>query len=59
MTFSIIFFISDARNYLRKMREEQIRDGEYVVRLWEDYLIDNSHKLGDECEDFSDRLTVV
>ncbi|KAL5014483.1 hypothetical protein ScPMuIL_008753 [Solemya velum] len=38
----------EARNYLRKMREEQMRDGEYVVRLWEEYLEDNSHKLGDE-----------
>ncbi|XP_041362007.1 ER membrane protein complex subunit 2-like [Gigantopelta aegis] len=38
----------EARRILRKLREEQIRDGDMVVQLWENVLIDYSHKLGDE-----------
>ena len=45
---SILFL--DARDYLRKMREEQMRDGETAVRLWEEVLRDNAYKLGDECK---------
>ena len=42
--------LTDARDYLRKMREEQIRDGETAVRIWEEVLRDNAYKLGDECK---------
>ena len=46
------FIFTDARDYLRKMREEQMRDGETAVRLWEEVLRDNAYKLGDECKPF-------
>ena len=45
--------LTDARDYLRKMREEQIRDGETAVRIWEEVLRDNAYKLGDECKSIS------
>jgi hypothetical protein len=40
--------ISEARNVLRKLREEQVRDGELEVKLWEEALMDCCHKLGSE-----------
>ena len=53
---SILF--SDARDYLRKMREEQMRDGETAVRLWEEVLRDNAYKLGDERKNIQEDLLV-
>ncbi|PVD32057.1 hypothetical protein C0Q70_07484 [Pomacea canaliculata] len=38
----------EARNILRKLRDDQVRDGDIVVKLWEDVLMDASHKLGNE-----------
>ncbi|KAL3889788.1 hypothetical protein ACJMK2_002116 [Sinanodonta woodiana] len=38
----------DARDQLRKMREDQVRDGPLVMDLWENTLCDHIHKLGDE-----------
>ncbi|ESP03354.1 hypothetical protein LOTGIDRAFT_205044 [Lottia gigantea] len=38
----------EARTILKKMREEQVRDGDMVVKLWEGFVIHQSHKLGDE-----------
>ncbi|XP_064597638.1 ER membrane protein complex subunit 2-like [Liolophura sinensis] len=38
----------EGRDYLRKMREDQVREGDMVVRIWEEILQDYSHKLGDE-----------
>ncbi|XP_033726460.1 ER membrane protein complex subunit 2-like [Pecten maximus] len=38
----------EARNILRRIREEQARDGQTVVRVWEEVLMKNRNKLGDE-----------
>ncbi|XP_060069117.1 ER membrane protein complex subunit 2-like [Ylistrum balloti] len=38
----------EARNILRRVREEQARDGQTVVRVWEEVLMKNRNKLGDE-----------
>ncbi|XP_055998569.1 ER membrane protein complex subunit 2-like isoform X2 [Ostrea edulis] len=38
----------EARNHLRRMREDQIRDGQTVVSLWEDVLMSERNKLGEE-----------
>ncbi|XP_046573197.1 ER membrane protein complex subunit 2-like [Haliotis rubra] len=38
----------EARSILRKLREEQVRDGDTVVQLWERVLMEQSDKLGDE-----------
>ncbi|XP_050395396.1 ER membrane protein complex subunit 2 [Patella vulgata] len=38
----------EARTILKKMRDEQVRDGDMVVKLWEGFLIHHSHKLADE-----------
>ncbi|XP_052709346.1 ER membrane protein complex subunit 2-like [Crassostrea angulata] len=38
----------EARNHLRRMREDQVRDGQTVVSLWEDVLMSERNKLGDE-----------
>lgn len=32
------------------MREDQVRDGQTVVSLWEDVLMSERNKLGDECK---------
>ena len=40
--------LSEARDALRKMREEQVRDGQKVIRLWRQVLSNYVHKLGDE-----------
>ncbi|WAR16197.1 EMC2-like protein [Mya arenaria] len=37
----------EARDALRKMREDQVRDGQRVIRLWK-RLANYAHKLGDE-----------
>lgn len=44
------YIFPEARNILRKLRDDQVRDGDIVVKLWEDVLMDASHKLGNECE---------
>lgn len=41
-------FFSEARDALRKMREDQVRDAPKVVQLWRDVLSNYPHKLGDE-----------
>lgn len=43
-------FLTEARNHLRRMREDQVRDGQTVVSLWEDVLMSERNKLGDECK---------
>ncbi len=45
----VIWTVSEARSILRKLREEQVRDGDTVVQLWERVLMEQSDKLGDEC----------
>lgn len=40
----------EARNQLRRMREDQVRDGQTVVSLWENVLMTERNKLGDECK---------
>lgn len=37
-----------ARDCLRKLREDNVRDSELVVRLWEESLMNSREKLGDE-----------
>lgn len=51
--------LTDARDYLRKMREEQIRDGETAVRIWEEVLRDNAYKLGDELWTVQEQIAVA
>lgn len=43
-------FLTEARIHLRRMREDQVRDGQTVVSLWEDVLMSERNKLGDECK---------
>lgn len=54
LTFIFYFhnacFLTEARNHLRKLREDQVRDGQTVVSLWEDVLMSERNKLGDECK---------
>lgn len=54
LTFIFYFhnacFLTEARNHLRRMREDQVRDGQTVVSLWEDVLMSERNKLGDECK---------
>ncbi|GFO13921.1 ER membrane protein complex subunit 2 [Plakobranchus ocellatus] len=38
----------EARNTLKKYREDQIRDSDLVVSLWEDVISDKCSRLGDE-----------
>lgn len=38
----------DARTYLRKLREDQIRDAAMVVQIWEEVLMNYAYNLGDE-----------
>jgi len=44
----IISYVSEARDALRKMREDQVRDASKVVQIWRDVLSNYPHKLGDE-----------
>ena len=44
-----LFFILGARDCLRRLREDHMRDSELVVRLWEESLMNYREKLGDEC----------
>ncbi|KAJ8321986.1 hypothetical protein KUTeg_000457 [Tegillarca granosa] len=46
--FIFLIHYTGARNQLRRIREEQVRDGHMVVWLWEDILMKDRHKLGDE-----------
>lgn len=39
---------SEARDELRKCRENNWRSSERVVELWEDIVCDSQHRLGDE-----------
>ncbi|XP_005095021.1 ER membrane protein complex subunit 2 [Aplysia californica] len=38
----------EARNILKKFRDEQTRDSDLVVSLWEEVIMDKCHRLGDE-----------
>ncbi|XP_076456472.1 ER membrane protein complex subunit 2-like [Babylonia areolata] len=49
----------EARGILRKLREEQVRDGDLVVKLWEDVLMDASHKLGNELWNVYEQVCVA
>ncbi|XP_045180975.2 ER membrane protein complex subunit 2-like [Mercenaria mercenaria] len=49
----------EARDALRKIREEQIRDGARVVRLWKQVLANCAHKLGDEVWTVQEQVTVA
>ncbi|KAL8578877.1 hypothetical protein ACOMHN_022170 [Nucella lapillus] len=49
----------EARGILRKLREEQVRDGDLVVKLWEDVLMDSSHKLGNELWNVYEQVCVA
>ncbi|XP_052250759.1 ER membrane protein complex subunit 2-like isoform X1 [Dreissena polymorpha] len=48
----------DARDALRKMREDQVRDGPRVVRLWKQILSNYAHKLGDEVWTVQEQVTI-
>ena len=39
----------EARDRLRKLREEKLRRSDEVVELWEDFLECIHYKLGNEC----------
>jgi len=39
----------EARDRLRKLREEKLRRSDEVVELWEDFLECIHYKLGTEC----------
>ena len=41
--------VAEARDRLRKLREEQLRRSDEVVELWEDFLDCVHYKLGTEC----------
>lgn len=43
-----VFVFPDARTYLRKLREDQIRDAAMVVQIWEEVLMNYAYNLGDE-----------
>ncbi|KAK7475629.1 hypothetical protein BaRGS_00033122 [Batillaria attramentaria] len=49
----------EARGILRKLREEQVRDGDLVVNLWEDVLLEASHKLGNELWNVYEQVCVA
>jgi len=38
----------EARTILKKCREDQTRDSDMVVSVWEEVLMDNCHRMGDE-----------
>jgi len=40
---------AEARDRLRKLREDQLRRSDEVVELWEDFLDCVHYKLGTEC----------
>ena len=42
------FLFLDARDRLKKIKEERLRRSDEVVQLWEDVLSNNARKLGDE-----------
>ena len=44
-----LFLLLGARDCLRRLREDHMRDSELVVRLWEESLMNYREKLGDEC----------
>jgi hypothetical protein len=46
--FDFCFSIADARDRLKKIKEERLRRSDEVVELWEDVLSKNLRKLGDE-----------
>ena len=49
--FSVVISGSDAKEYLKKLREGGERKSEEVVELWEDCLADFSYKVSDsECK---------
>ena len=50
MFCGLFVFFSDARTYLRKLREDQIRDAAMVVQIWEEVLMNYAYNLGDECK---------
>lgn len=44
----LFYFCSEARDRLKKIKEERLRRSDEVVELWEDVLSKNTRKLGDE-----------
>jgi len=46
---SIFKMCAEARDRLRKLREEQLRRSDEVIELWEDFLDCIHYKLGTEC----------
>ncbi|XP_052764439.1 ER membrane protein complex subunit 2-like [Mya arenaria] len=48
----------EARDALRKMREDQVRDGQRVIRLWK-RLANYAHKLGDEVWTVQEQVTIA
>jgi len=38
----------EARTILKKCRDDQTRDSDMVVSVWEEVLMDNCHRMGDE-----------
>ncbi|KAL4218389.1 ER membrane complex subunit 2 [Mactra antiquata] len=49
----------DARDALRKIREDQARDGSRVIQLWKHILANYAHKLGDEVWTVQEQVTVA
>lgn len=44
---------------LRKLREDQVRDGELVVKLWEEVIMVSCHKLGNELWNVYEQVCVA
>ena len=46
--YTFLFTSTEARNILKRFREDQSRDSELIVSLWEEVIMENSGRLGDE-----------
>jgi len=44
----LFYYLSEAKDRLKKIREEQKRCSDEVVELWENVLCDFNYKLGNE-----------
>jgi len=44
-----VLAVAEARDRLRKLREDQLRRSDEVVELWEEFLDCVHYKLGTEC----------
>ena len=49
----MLLILPEARTTMKKYREDQIRDSDLVLSLWEDVVSDKCNRLGDECMSFS------